>query len=260
MDFADLNNVEDIEINTLASSEIEIDILKVNPYQPRLKDTDTDELEKSIEKNGQLQPIIVNQDNFIVGGHRRYFACKKLGKETIKYTRVSTTKLQLYTYALIENEERENLTDIELALSYNHALDEKLFSSAKELAKSLNKSESHVTKVRNLLKLPQEIQDDIRKNNRKPSVETLNIIMKIEDINTMIDLYYKYIHGEINRSYIKDYLSEQKAKDKIFDDEPIKLSNNKLKVTFDLKHLDNNEKETIQEEIQAILDKYGVLV
>ena len=98
-----------IEQNMSANNQREVfDVsvgkIKPNPYQPRLKDTDVTELALSIDSDGQLQPIIINQDNVIVGGHRRYYACLSLGKTTIKYTRVKTTVQQLYSFSLVQLE------------------------------------------------------------------------------------------------------------------------------------------------------------
>lgn len=253
MNFDALNNVDDIEINTLTTNEIEIDLLKTNPYQPRLKDTEVKDLAKSIQDNGQLQPIIINQDNIIVGGHRRYFACKSLDKKTIKYTKVDTTTEQLYTYALIENEERSNLTFIELALSYKKALDEKIFQNAKELAISLNKSESHITKMRNMLKLPVEIQEDIIKHKRKLSVETLNLLLQLKDQEQIISLYKEYIKGHINRNDIADVVKKAKQKPK---KELYRFSKTTFKMELKIKHLDDDRKLELEEEMKKLIKKY----
>lgn len=254
MNFSALGNVELTEIiNPNETNEIELSTLAPNPYQPRLKDTDVTELALSIKENEQLQPIIINQDNVIVGGHRRYYACLSLGKTTIKYTRVKTTIQQLYSFSVIENEQRQSLSAIELALSYKKALDEKIYSNAKDLAQSLNKSESQITKVRNMLKLPIEIQDDIIQNKRKLSVETLSILLQIKDITQMLDLYYQHIKGLINRNDILDAvkISKQKPKKEVF-----KISKTSFKMEMKISHLDEDTRFELEEEIRNLINKY----
>lgn len=254
MDFSALENVELVEIvNPNETNEIELSKLTPNPYQPRLKDTEVAELASSIQENGQLQPIIINQDNVIVGGHRRYYACLSLEKPTIKYTRVKTTVQQLYSFSVIENEQRQSLSAIELALSYKKALDENIYSNAKDLATSLNKSEAHITKVRNMLKLPIEIQDDIIQNKRKVSVETLSTLLQVKEKNQMMDLYHGYIKGLINRNDILDAV--KKAKQKPSRD-ILKISKTSFKMDMKISHLDDDKRLELEEEIRKLISKF----
>ena len=41
--------------------------------------TDLTDLKNSIKVNGQLEPIVVNKENTIISGHRRYFSMIQLG-------------------------------------------------------------------------------------------------------------------------------------------------------------------------------------
>jgi ParB family chromosome partitioning protein len=257
MDFSALENVEEIEIiNPNETNEIQISLLTPNPYQPRLKDTEVTELALSIKEHGQLQPIIINQDNVIVGGHRRYYSHIQLGLKTIKYTRVKTTNQQLYSFSIVENEQRSSLSYIELALSYKKALDENIFENAKDLALSLNKSESHITKIRNMLKLPEQIQDDIIENKRKPSIETLNILLQLKDINQMIELYKQYIKGKIDRNDINNAVKEAKQKPK---KELFKISKTSFKMEMKINHLDDDKRLEFEEEIRKLIKKFEEL-
>ena len=254
MDFSALENVEEIEIiNPNETNEIQISLLTPNPYQPRLKDTEVTELALSIKEHGQLQPIIINQDNVIVGGHRRYYSHIQLGLKTIKYTRVKTTNQQLYSFSIVENEQRSSLSYIELALSYKKALDENIFENAKDLALSLNKSESHITKIRNMLKLPEQIQDDIIENKRKPSIETLNILLQLKDINQMIELYKQYIKGKVDRNDINNAVKKAKQKPK---KELFKISKTSFKMEMKINHLDDDKRLEFEEEIRKLINKF----
>jgi hypothetical protein len=52
-------------------------------YRPVTEDPDGVELMDSIRKNGLFESLIVTADNYIVAGHRRYFALKCLGKKWV---------------------------------------------------------------------------------------------------------------------------------------------------------------------------------
>ena len=64
--------------------EIEISKLKPATYNPRQISTkDFNSLKKSIERFGLVDPIIVNKDNTVIGGHQRLKIIKSLGEKTI---------------------------------------------------------------------------------------------------------------------------------------------------------------------------------
>jgi len=66
-------NIIDVPINELKPSE----------YNPRaMTSKEAADLTASIERFGMVEPIVVNKykgrENVIIGGHQRYFVCKKL--------------------------------------------------------------------------------------------------------------------------------------------------------------------------------------
>jgi len=64
--------------------EIEINKLKPATYNPRQISTKQyNDLKKSIERFGLVDPIIVNKDNTVIGGHQRLKIIKSLGEKTI---------------------------------------------------------------------------------------------------------------------------------------------------------------------------------
>ena len=64
--------------------EIEISKLKPAKYNPRQISTKQyNDLKKSIERFGLVDPIIVNKDNTVIGGHQRLKIIKSLGEKTI---------------------------------------------------------------------------------------------------------------------------------------------------------------------------------
>lgn len=76
--------------------EIKIDDLLPSEYNPRKELTPEDEeyknIKKSIEKFGYVEPIIVNVDNTVIGGHQRLNVLKELNYEKISCVVVDVNK------------------------------------------------------------------------------------------------------------------------------------------------------------------------
>ena len=71
----------------------EIKSLHENPHNPRsLSKIQGDELKNSLSKFGQCEPIVIQPDGTIIGGHQRYRVLKKMGAKNI-YTYVPSEPL-----------------------------------------------------------------------------------------------------------------------------------------------------------------------
>ena len=72
---------------------LSIDSVKPSPENDEIygkvsdSDSQMESLIDSIRSRGLEEPIIVSADGFIVSGHRRYYACKSIGMETIPVRR-----------------------------------------------------------------------------------------------------------------------------------------------------------------------------
>ena len=54
--------------------------IKPNPVNSEIySQSDLSDLKLSLETHGQLEPIVVNNSNVIISGHRRYFSMMQLG-------------------------------------------------------------------------------------------------------------------------------------------------------------------------------------
>ena len=188
----DLNSIEkQIYDNTSKEEIVEINIeeLRVNPYQPR-KTFDQEalnELAESIKLHGVFQPIIVKKSikgYEIIAGERRYRASKLAGKETIPAIVRQFTDEQMMEIALLENLQRENLSSIEEALAYKSMI-EKLGITQDELAKKVGKSRSHVSNIIGLLRLPECVQKMVLNN--EISMGHARVISKLENEDEMIN-------------------------------------------------------------------------
>lgn len=76
--------------------KIKIENLKEAEYNPRIDlkpgDAEYEKIRRSIEEFGFVEPIIINSDMTIIGGHQRYKVLKKLGYEEIECSVVDLDK------------------------------------------------------------------------------------------------------------------------------------------------------------------------
>ncbi|MBQ7617815.1 MAG: ParB/RepB/Spo0J family partition protein [Desulfovibrio sp.] len=150
-----------------ASTEIGIELLVPNPWQPRrdFNSENLDELASSIKNQGIIQPLLVRElpdKTFqIVAGERRWRAAKLAGLTTIPVYIRHMTDDDVMTCALIENLQREDLNPIEEALALK-TLRDKLNLTQEALSNKLGRSRSFVANVMRLLQLSPEAQEDVR--------------------------------------------------------------------------------------------------
>ena len=142
--------------------EVDIDLVKPNPNQPR-KHFDEDalnELAASIKKHGLIMPIVVNNmiggQYMIIAGERRYRAAKIAGKKQIPVVIRSYTDREIKEISLIENLQREDLNPIEAANAMKQLMDEYKLTQ-EELAERIGKSRPAVTNTLRLLSLSREV-------------------------------------------------------------------------------------------------------
>lgn len=145
------------ENNTNNQSEIDIDKIDTNPYQPRkiFNEEKLKELSDSILRNGLLQPIVVtkNEERYLlIAGERRLRATKLAGFDQIKAIILNVDSDKLRELALIENIQRDDLNIIEIAYSYAGLINDYNITH-EELAQVVSKSRSSITNTLRLLTL-----------------------------------------------------------------------------------------------------------
>jgi ParB family chromosome partitioning protein len=155
--------IPDLERPEPAPSEIDIDRIKTNPVQPRLKldENRLEELAASIRENGILQPVLVRptRDGYqLVAGERRLAAAQRAGLLRIPAVVREVPDERLLELALVENIQREQLNPIEEAQACHNLMDT-LRMTQEELAARLGKERSTVANALRLLKLPAAVKD-----------------------------------------------------------------------------------------------------
>lgn len=182
-------------------SEISLDQIEVNPFQPRT-DFDQDalqELSESIKVQGIIQPITVrklNNNSFqLISGERRFQASKLAGLEKVPaYVRTADDQ-QMLEMALIENIQRQDLNAMEVALSYQRLLTECNLKQ-EQLGDRVGKKRSTVNNYLRLLKLPPDIQAAVRDG--AISMGHARALINIDDTSFQLDLLKKILKEDLS--------------------------------------------------------------
>ncbi|MBQ3692604.1 MAG: ParB/RepB/Spo0J family partition protein [Clostridia bacterium] len=143
---------------TLRISDIE-----PNRKQPRqeFEPEALNELSDSIAQHGVLQPLVVRPifggGYEIVAGERRFRAARMAGLTEVPVVIRELTDEQTMELALIENLQREDLSDLELAMGYQSLMKE-YDMTQEQIAGTVNKSRSSVANTLRLMKLPDSVK------------------------------------------------------------------------------------------------------
>jgi ParB family chromosome partitioning protein len=142
-----------------------IELIRPNKNQPRkhFAPEKLEELASSIREQGIIQPLVVTKkDGFyeIIAGERRWRAAQKAGIHEVPVVIREASDEAVMELALIENIQRQDLNAIEEAQAYR-SLVEQFSISQEDVARRVGKNRSTVTNSLRLLKLPDEVQQDI---------------------------------------------------------------------------------------------------
>ena len=187
------------EVKTSGSSsinEIELSKISVNPNQPR-REFDPialQDLAESIGEIGIIQPITLRQlseDSYqIIAGERRYRASVMAGLTTIPaYIRTADDE-NVMEMALIENIQREDLNSLEIALAYQHLI-EQYGLTQERLSERVGKTRATITNYLRLLNLPAPIQMALK--NKEIDMGHARALLALDDPKTQIKIFNEII-------------------------------------------------------------------
>lgn len=150
------------------SSEVHVDLIDRNPFQPRqeFEAEALNELADSIRQHGVLQPLLVRQvgDGYqLIAGERRLIAARKAGLEIVPCRVLSLDDQQVCEVALEENLKRQDLNVLEKARAFQDYLN-RFQCPIEELGRRLSLDRSTVSNMLRLLELPTVIQADLSAN------------------------------------------------------------------------------------------------
>ncbi|CAM4043482.1 ParB/RepB/Spo0J family partition protein [Catellicoccus marimammalium] len=204
---------EKLEIEVV--EEIALDQLRPNPYQPRkvFDEAALDELAQSIEKNGIFQPILVRKSSVfgyeIIAGERRFRASQKLKKETVPCIVRQLADEEMMQIAVLENLQREDLTPLEEAQSYD-TLMKQLNITQEQLAQRLGKSRSYIANYLRLLSLPPAIQEMV--TNKELAVGKARAVLGLKSEKEQLAFAKKIIAEQWNAREVEQHLKEWQEK------------------------------------------------
>ena len=194
--------------------EIELDLIDVNPYQPRtyFDEEALRELASSIRELGVIQPITVrkiDKDKFqLVSGERRFRASKLIGNKTVPaYIRLANDQ-EMLEMALVENIQRKNLDPIEVALSYQRLIDE-IQLTQEELSTRVGKKRSTVTNYLRLLKLDPILQTGMRDG--FISMGHGRAMINVENTEDQLAIYEKILREKLSVRQTEDLVKSLKS-------------------------------------------------
>ncbi len=236
------NTSNAIKERAIASNRIALENIVVNPKNPR-KDFDEKtlkELANSIQIHDLIQPITVaqltNGKYQLIAGERRFRAAKIAGLADLPaYVRMGNDQ-ELLELALLENLQREDLNEIEIALSYQRMMEDLNYTQEK-VAERMGKDRSTISNYIRLLELPPNIQAALRNGSLSVSLAKMLIgkevdkqlflfkeitekgltVRQTEDLIRKMNQAGKSISGGVNAGGNKNQLSPvyKKLEDKL---------------------------------------------
>ena len=211
-----INSVTDKNAEKLVGNivELELDLIDVNPYQPRtyFDEEALRELASSIKELGVIQPITVRKlegNKFqLVSGERRFRASKLIGNKTAPaYIRIANDQ-EMLEMALVENIQRKNLDPIEVALSYQRLIDE-IQLTQEELSTRVGKKRSTVTNYLRLLKLDPILQTGMRDG--FISMGHGRAMINVENTDDQLAIYEKILREKLSVRQTEDLVKNLKS-------------------------------------------------
>lgn len=202
MEFVDTSIVEPIEMKMIRISQF-----AVREKFHNLSSNDDYALVSSIKEHGLLQPILIRPITHgfeIVAGHRRFHACKSLRWRHIPCKIREMSDKQAYEIQLTENIQRKTMEPIEEAEAFRRYVIDFGWGGVSELAKKIGMSEVYVSHRIQLLKLPDDIKEQIF-NNR------LNVSQALELTNLPFDSRTEIMNHVVNNNLTVRQIREVKS-------------------------------------------------
>ena len=202
------------EVQTSGSSsinEVRISSIHANPNQPRREfdETAMKELADSIREIGIIQPITVRDMGdgtfVIIAGERRWRASQMAGLTTIPAYIRTVDDENMMEMALVENIQRENLNSMEIALAYQHLM-EQYNLTQERLSERVGKNRSTVTNYLRLLKLPASIQMGLK--NRQIDMGHARALLTLDNPALQLKVYDEILQGGLSVRKVEQLVKE----------------------------------------------------
>lgn len=191
---------------------IEMKMIKPSQYAVRNKfqriSPEDDSLVASIREHGLLQPILIRpvaQGFEIVAGHRRFQACRSLRFRFIPCKIREMSDKDAYEIQLTENVQRKAMDAIEEAEAFRRYVVDFGWGGVSELAKKIGMSEEYVSHRIQLLRLPENVRQQITTNR-------LNVSCAMELSNIPLDAQSEIISHVTNNKLTVREIRQMKSR------------------------------------------------
>jgi ParB family transcriptional regulator, chromosome partitioning protein len=177
-----------------------IEELQPHRDQPRktFNDGKMAELVASIREKGIIQPLVVRQHEGhyqIIAGERRWRAAQKAGLHEVPVVIQDVSEAWAFELALIENIQREDLNPIEEAEAYRNLIEGSNLSQ-EEAAKRVGKDRSTVANALRLLRLPQQVRDDVI--TQRMSMGHARALLSLEEEADLLEARSQVLHKKLS--------------------------------------------------------------
>ena len=226
--------------NENSGATLSINEIEPNRSQPRkiFSEKGLEELAKSIEQNGIIQPILVRPmtdgSYQLIAGERRWRAARMVGLTEVPVTIREMTDEEATIFALIENLQREDLNPVEEAEGLKSLIESYGFTQ-EEAADKVGKSRTAVTNTLRLLKLPSPVLNML--SNGKLSAGHARALLGLDDEKEMLRIAETTISQDLSVRQVEKMVKyanqgekpkpkkRDKKRDKFYDEVEIALTN-----------------------------------
>lgn len=190
----------DVEVSKSLIRKIPLGDIITKDNQPRksFDDGSLNELAKSIEVNGVIQPILLRaiNDKFeIIAGERRFRASQIAKLEEIPAIIIDVDDEDAAKLSLVENIQREDLNPIEEAKAYKQLMEE-FELKQEELANAIGKSRTYITNTIRLLNLDEKVIAYLYNGNLTTGHG--KVLLGIKDKNEQVEIAERIIAAGLN--------------------------------------------------------------
>lgn len=276
------SEIKEIESSPSNNKNISIEEIKLYNNIRQVENLET--LVNSIKEHGQLQPILLTSDNYLVTGHRRYYAVKSLGHTEILVSYLTKNLEEIKDIIEVlqfeENEQRQNLDNFDIGNLFRKYV-EKGFSQ-KDLTTIFKKTKAHISALITIAKLDPYLVSLCKEFQifaySKKKFTVVNSLKPLEEESFYLKnkghllgwnmLYQIAKHEDIKEQkkaflkLFKDRLSEEELNAEYFQDVLDKKNLEKKELTNALKHsklltgiIKKLETQTDSEEDKLVIEK-----
>ncbi len=197
---------------------IPIENIETNSNQPRknFSSEKLEELAKSIQEHGIIQPIIVkHKDNGyqIIAGERRFRAARMAHLTQVPVIVKEVDNQLELELALIENIQREDLNVMELEQAYRMLIDEYKLTQI-QLSERIGKGRSTITHILRLNELSPYVQEKLREDDENFRLGHAKVILGIKDQDVQNILTDKVIEEELSVRALEKFIASMNKEKK----------------------------------------------